>query len=159
MFNKLILFFLILFFAEYSFSQQNIKVYNPKANAKADIKKAIKLASDKNKNVYVQIGGNWCPWCIRLHNYIKNNNILDSIQKTDYEVVYVNYSKENKNLDLLKTFGNPQRFGFPVLVILNDKGKVLHIQDSGYLEKNKSYDFNKVKRFLILWNKKNTNIK
>ncbi|RLD49970.1 MAG: thioredoxin family protein [Bacteroidetes bacterium] len=158
MFNKLILVFLMIFFSNFIFSQQKYKVYNPKANAKADLQKAIKAAGDNNKNVYVQIGGNWCPWCIRLHKYIKNNTVLDSIQKADYEVIYINYSKENKNLNILKHLGNPQRFGFPVLVILNDKGDVLHIQDSGYLEKEKSYDFDKVKRFLILWNKKNTNI-
>ncbi len=158
MFNKLILVFLMIFFSNFIFSQQEYKVYNPKANAKADLQKAIKAAGDNNKNVYVQIGGNWCPWCIRLHKYIKNNTVLDSIQKADYEVIYINYSKENKNLNVLKHLGNPQRFGFPVLVILNDKGDVLHIQDSGYLEKEKSYDFDKVKRFLILWNKKNTNI-
>jgi len=156
MLNKLIITFLIIFFSELLFSQEQIKVYNPKADAKQNLQNAIKSATDNNKNIYVQIGGNWCPWCIRLHEYIKNNAVLDSIQKADYEVVYINYSRENKNLDVMKKFGNPQRFGFPVLVILDSKGKVLHIQDTGYLEKDKSYDFDKVKRFLILWNKKNT---
>lgn len=159
MLNKIILTFLLIFLSKILFSQQINKIYNPNANAKIELQNAIDSAKIENKNIYVQIGGNWCPWCIRLHNYIKSNNALDSIQKSDYKVVYINYSKENKNTDVLKTLGNPQRFGFPVLVILNNNGEVLHIQDSGYLEKEKSYDFDKIKRFLILWNIKNTEIK
>ena len=69
-----------------------------------------------------------------------------------HEVVKVNYSKENKNLDLLKKLGAPQRFGFPVLVVLDDKGNRLHTQSSAYLEKDKSYDRKVVWNFLLGWN-------
>ena len=55
---------------------------------------------------------------------------------------------------MMKRLGNPARFGFPVFVILDQNGKVLHIQDSGLLEKDKSYDRDKVLRFLGNWTPK-----
>jgi len=76
---------------------------------------------------------------------------LDSLVKANYVVVKVNYSKENNNHEFLATLGYPQRFGFPVFVILDEKGKVLHTQDSGYLEKDKGYDREKVERMFLNW--------
>jgi hypothetical protein len=47
--------------------------------------------------------------------------------------------------------GYPQRFGFPVLVVLDENGKQLHTQDSALLEKGNGYDREKVKSFLRNW--------
>jgi thioredoxin-related protein len=132
-------------------AQEPVLIYNPKADAKAEVSSAIALAAKEGKHVFLQIGGNWCPWCIKFHKYINENTKLDSLVKANYEVVKVNYSKENYNSELLATLGFPQRFGFPVFVVLDEKGKVLHIQDSGYLEEGKSYDREKVERFFMMW--------
>ena len=71
-------------------------------------------------------------------------------------MVHLNYSPENKNLVILKKLEFPQRFGFPVLVILDKKGRRLHTQDSGFLEATKNtesiyYDKQKVLAFLTKW--------
>jgi hypothetical protein len=65
----------------------------------------------------------------------------------------VNYSKENKNPEVLASLEYPQRFGFPVLLVLDQNGKRLHTQDTGLLELNKGYDPEKVARFLLSWNR------
>ena len=46
------------------------------------------------------------------------------------------------------------RFGFPVFVILNEKGERVHTQNSAYLEKGEGYSEKEVVSFLNLWNKK-----
>jgi hypothetical protein len=51
----------------------------------------------------------------------------------------------------LKQLEYPQRFGFPVFVILNEDGKRLHTQNSGYLEEGKGHDRMKVLTFLQQW--------
>ena len=80
-----------------------------------------------------------------------DKELKEIIEKT-YVVYHLNYSKENKNLDYLKKLGFPQRFGFPVFVILNKEGQVIHTQDSGLLEDGmKSYNKDKVKTFLQNW--------
>ena len=133
-------------------SQDSIRIYNPAADAKAELAAAIKSAQDQNKHVLVQVGGNWCPWCVRLHGFFKSNAKIDSILKADYILVRVNYSKENKNPEVMAELDYPQRFGFPVLLVVDQQGKRLHTQDTGYLEIDKGYDQEKVSRFLLNWN-------
>ena len=132
-------------------AQQAVTIYNPDADAKADVAAAVAKASAEGKHVFLQIGGNWCPWCVKFHKMLAEDNKLDSLVHVNYEVVKVNYSKENYNKELLSTLGFPQRFGFPVFVILDGKGNVIHIQDSGYLEFEKTYDREKVERMFLNW--------
>jgi uncharacterized protein YyaL (SSP411 family) len=130
---------------------EGVHIYNPNADAREDIANAVKKAKAENKQVLLQIGGNWCPWCIKLDGFMAEDHQIDSLLKADYVRVMVNYSKENKNVEALKMLGNPQRFGFPVLVILDKDGTRLHTQDSWYLEKDKYYDQEKVVHFLQMW--------
>ena len=127
------------------------KIYNPQADAKVELAKAVKLADSSNKNVLIQIGGNWCPWCLRLHQFCKNSFIIDSTLKSSYVFTLVNYSKENKNEDILAQLGYPQRFHFPVWVILDRLGKVVHIQDTGLFEAGKGYGEEKIMSVLKNW--------
>ncbi len=131
---------------------EKVEIYNPKADAAKDLNEAITKAKNENKHVLVQVGGNWCPWCIKLHKFIGDNYKLDSIISADYEFVRINYSKENKNPETLERLEFPQRFGFPVIVVLDGNGKRLHTQDTGYLEEDRGYSNKKIERFLLSWN-------
>jgi len=126
-------------------------LYNPSADAPGEIERAIASAKQENRHVFVQIGGNWCPWCIRFHQFVHAERVTDSLLRADYVVVLLNYSKENKNLPLLARFGYPQRFGFPVFVVLDGEGNRLHTQDSGLLESGEGYNPRKVRDFLRNW--------
>ncbi len=130
------------------------ELYDTARNAMADIDTAIHLAGTNNKHVLIQVGGNWCKWCIRLHYFIQSHPQLDSIITSDYVLIRVNYSKENKPAEAMKRLGFPDRFGFPVMVILDNRGNVLHIQDTYYLEQEDGYSEEKIKRFLLNWNRK-----
>ncbi len=133
-------------------AQEKVSIYNPMANAKAELDAAVQQAKAQDKHVLVQVGGNWCPWCIRLHGFFKSEARVDSILNKDYVFVLVNYSKENKNPEVLASLGYPQRFGFPVLLVLDQNGQRLHTQDTGLLELDKGYDPEKITRFLLSWN-------
>lgn len=71
--------------------------------------------------------------------------------KADFVFELLNTSKEKKNLDILAEYQYPQRFGFPVLLILNGDRKLIHTQNTLYLEKEKSYDEKLVFDFLKHW--------
>ncbi len=116
------------------------KIYDPSLNGKAQIEQAVALAKKEGKKVMVQVGGNWCPYCIRLNKFVMTDPELKQMVDDNFVYVHLNYSKENKNLELLESWGNPQKNGFPVLVFLNKKGKVTHVQPTGDLEKDKSYN-------------------
>ncbi len=114
----------------------------------------------KNKHVLVQVGGNWCGWCIAFHQLVNNTETLKKYINDNFETVLVNYSKENKNEQVLAYLGYPQRFGFPVFVVLDGKGKVIHIENSAYLEtdeigengnKKVGHDVKKITSFLKGW--------
>jgi thioredoxin-related protein len=135
-------------------AQENITLYNPDADAHKDMQTALQAARDQHKHVLIQVGGNWCPWCVRLHGVFKSEAKIDSILKSDYVFILINYSKENKNEAVLAELGYPQRFGFPVLLILDQDGHRLHTQNTAYLEKDKGYDTDKIIGFLLDWNDK-----
>lgn len=148
-------FFLLMFWFIFSFVKANGidtgKLYNPTANAAKDISEVIKQAQSGKKYVIIQAGGNWCSWCIAFNKFTNEDKQIDSLLKADFVIYHLNYSQENKNYATFKKYGFPQRFGFPVFLILNGNGKLLHTENSAYLEKGKSYDEGKVFEFLRNW--------
>lgn len=142
---------LFLFVSLSSYAGDSTKLYNPSANVSKDVEQALARAKKEKKNVLLQVGGNWCVWCYRLNSFIQTDSLLKRLLNDNYVLYHLNYSKENKNLDYLKKLGYPQRFGFPVLIVLDANGKQLHTQDSALLEKGNGYDEEKVKSFLKNW--------
>lgn len=133
------------------FAQDKFNVYNPEADAKKDIENAVVQAKANDKHILIQIGGNWCGWCKLFHDLTTTDEELKAYIAENFEVVHLNYSKENQNLDVLETLEFPQRFGFPVFVVLNGNGKRIHTQSSGYLEEGKGHSKKLVMEFLQSW--------
>lgn len=134
-----------------SLAQQPVKLYNPDADVSAEITKAIIKANVENKHIFLQIGGNWCPWCLKYHKFCAEDKAIDSIMVKSYIAIKVNYSNENRNYAVLKRFNYPQRFGFPVFIILDKNGNRIHTQNSAYLEEGDSYSRKRVLEFLNNW--------
>ncbi len=155
---KNILIALLILFASNAFSQ--VQPYNENQDVRADLKKAISLAQKENKQVLIQMGGNWCPWCLRFHALVNGVPALDSMMKKNYIYMLLNVPKEKDKRDfaLFQEFRYPNRFGYPVFVILDKTGKQIHTQDSDAFEhpnpEVKGYDTTKVERFLSMWTRK-----
>jgi len=133
---------------------KNFKLYNPTENTAEALGKAVSKAKSTGKYVFVQIGGNWCVWCARFHDFINADKQIDSLIQSSFIVYHMNYSSENKNPEMLKKLDYPQRFGFPVFIILDGNGKKLHTQNSAYLEEGKGYNKDKVMEFFQHWSPK-----
>ncbi|MEO7446206.1 MAG: thioredoxin family protein [Ferruginibacter sp.] len=139
-------------FAAPAFCQQDSLLYHPAADAKKDIEAAVKQAKAEHKYVLIQAGGNWCKWCIEFARFAKADVKIDSVIRNSFVWYHLNYSKENENKQAFSMLDYPQRFGFPVFIILNEKGERLHTQNSEYLEDGKnSYNRYKVQAFLEMW--------
>ncbi len=152
--KKTAILFSLLFFSFISFAQNaSPSLYNPSANATEEIAAAIKQAKVENKHVLLQIGGNWCKWCIEFNRFCKADAQIDSLLNTNFVVYHLNYSKENKNEEILKSLKYPQRFGFPVFVVLDADGNMIHTENSSYLEEGKSYSKDKIIAFIKNWNR------
>jgi len=133
---------------------KSFKLYKPTENAEVAIASAVKEAKAEGKHVFVQIGGNWCIWCARFNDFVTTDKSIDSLISANYVVYHMNYSEENQNDKLLAKFGYPQRFGFPVFLVLDGDGKLLHTQNSSYLEEGKGYNKNTVVGFFKDWTAK-----
>ena len=118
-------------------------------NAMDDLNLAIVEAQKVNKNIILDVGGEWCIWCHRLDKFIEDHQELKDYLDKNFIVVKINYSPENKNEEFLSQF--PQVAGYPHLFVLDTKGKLLHSQNTGDLELDKSYDAGEIMNFLKEW--------
>lgn len=133
------------------YSQTNVKLYDTSLDGMKQINKAISEAKSQGKHVFIQYGGNWCSWCIRFDAFCKSDTAIMKVLNSNYVPIKLNYSPENKNEEANKYLGNPIRFGFPVFIIIDGNGKVLHIQDSALLEEGQGYNHKKVIGFFMNW--------
>ena len=134
------------------------KVYEESLNPIEQIDKAVAEAKAESKFVVCQVGGNWCPWCLRFADFISNDSTISKVIDENFVYIHVNYNPRKadqasveQGKALMNRLANPARFGFPVFVILDENGKVLHIQDSSFLEEGKGYNKDKVLRFFRCW--------
>lgn len=135
------------------------KVYNENIDPMEQIDKALVKAKANGKYVVCQVGGNWCPWCLRFADFAEKNQAVNKVINDNFVYIHVNYNPRKaggeeaakKAAKLMQRLDNPARFGFPVFVVLDANGKVLHTQDSSFLEEEKSYSEKKVLRFFNNW--------
>lgn len=138
------------------------KVYNENIDPMEQIDKALVKAKANGKYVVCQVGGNWCPWCLRFADFAEKNQAVNKVINDNFVYIHVNYNPRKaggeeaakKAAKLMQRLDNPARFGFPVFVVLDANGKVLHTQDSSFLEEEKSYSEKKVLRFFKNWTPK-----
>ena len=131
------------------------KPYDATENAEAKIAELVKKAKAENKNIILQAGGNWCIWCLRFNNFVQTTPELKEIVDANYLYYHLNYSPENKNEKVFAKYDNPgAKFGYPVFIVLDQNGKMIHTQDSAVLEEGKGYSKEKVKEFFEKWTPK-----
>ena len=138
------------------------KVYNEDINPIEQIDQALVKARSEGKFVICQVGGNWCPWCLRFVDFITNDTTISNVIDKSFVYIHVNYNPRKSEGEekmqlakaMLERLNNPARFGFPVFVVLDEEGRVIHIQDSSFLEEGQSYNQEKVLRFFKNWTPK-----
>lgn len=123
--------------------------FDPTRDAAKDIRDALAEAARTNRRVLLDVGGEWCIWCKRLDSLMVRDSTLSAYLAANYVALKVNYSRENKNEEVLSRY--PKIKGYPHLFVLDAEGTLLHSQDTGTLEKGKGHDPEKVMEFLKRW--------
>ncbi len=126
-----------------------VSEYDPLRNPSQDLKDTIRIASKENKNILLQVGGDWCGWCGTLSKFMHDNKAVKKRLSTHYIIMKVNISSENKNADFLSSF--PKISSLPHLFVLNSKGGFLHSQYTSPLEDGGSYNEKEMVSFLEKW--------
>ncbi len=154
--RTIIAFFAILFTVAVNAQTGLKKVYNEDIDPIEQIDQAVAKAKSEGKFVICQVGGNWC---LRFADFITNDTTISKVIDENFEYIHVNYNprkslgaeKQEQGKALMQRLNNAGRFGFPVLVLLDEEGKVIHIQDSGLLEEGEGYNQKKVLGFFKGW--------
>jgi thiol:disulfide interchange protein len=126
------------------------KIYDEAADGSKQIAEALAAAKKENKRVLLQFGANWCGWCHKLHKLFESDKTIGDKLKSDFVVVLVDVNKDH-NKDINKQYGNPTRFGLPVIVVLDVDGKQLTTKNTSELEEGDHHVPEKVLAFLKEW--------
>ena len=120
------------------------KLFDPTRDAAKDLEMAMGQAKAEDKNILLDVGGNWCPWCLVLDRTLASDAELHSLLDQKFIVVHVNFSKENQNKAFLHQY--PKVKGYPAWYVLSADGKLLKAEDTSDLEATHKLDagYNKV---------------
>ncbi|MES1167956.1 MAG: thioredoxin family protein, partial [Oleiharenicola lentus] len=121
----------------------------------AQIAAALTQARAEHKRVLLKLGANWCVWCHRLSATFHDNKPVAQELADNFVLVLVDVNHRNgksRNDAVNEKYGNPVQLGLPVLLVLDEDGRLLTTQDSGALEDgDKAHDPDKVLAFLRTW--------
>lgn len=126
--------------------------FDPTRDARADLDAAIKDAAKSGKNIVLDVGGEWCGWCVYMDKFFYQNPEIAKVRDANFVWIKINYSKENENKEFLSAY--PEAPGYPHLYVLDPAGKLLQSQDTSELEMGKGYNPEKFVEFLNKWSPK-----
>ena len=120
-----------------------------------EIQAALEQAQQKGQHLLVVFGANWCPWCRALHHLMEENREVHEYLKQNYQVVLVDVGRRDRNMELDSLYGHPVKLGLPALVLLDERGELLTLQETGVFEfssrESKAHDPEKFLNFLKRW--------
>lgn len=125
-------------------------IYPAGVDAKAEIKEALRHASNANKRVLLVFGANWCYDCHVLDLAFQRAD-LAPVLAAHYEVVHVDVGEGDKNQDLMQLYRVPMAKGIPALAVLDKAGKLLFSQQHGEFEKARALTPEELTAFLAKW--------
>lgn len=133
-------------------SENTTPKFDPARDSFKDLKEVIVDAQSTGKRILLDVGGEWCIWCHRLDEFLDAHPELKNFMHDNFVVLKVNWSPENQNEKFLSQY--PKVTGFPHIFILENDGKFLFSKNTCELEKEKSYDAEKIMNFLKEWTPK-----
>ena len=126
--------------------------FDPQRNPSNDLVEAVSQAKAQSKRIIMDVGGEWCVWCLRMDKFMQSDEQIRNTVAADYVWIKVNYSDDNKNADFLAQY--PKIKGYPHLFVLDANGKLLQSENTGELEQEKSYNRERFLVFLQQWSGK-----
>jgi thioredoxin 1 len=104
--------------------------FNEAADPQAEIRAAMTQAAAEKKYVLLIFGANWCIDCRELSANMVKSPLSDLIRQR-YVVVKVDVGNWNKNLDVVKAWGDPIAKGIPGVVVADPNGSTLYMTKAG----------------------------
>jgi thiol:disulfide interchange protein len=129
------------------------KVYDDQRDPFADANAALALARASNRQVLIEIGGNWCSWCKKMASFLDKNPDVYQALHQQYVLLKINVSDSNENNDFMKSL--PPVLGYPHMFVATAQGKMILSKDTAELLDNDDYSTVKWLSFLNEWSVNN----
>ena len=107
-------------------------VYDESADAQAQVSQALAKAKAGNKQMMIVFGANWCGDCKMLDGEFRKP-ALKALLDANYVVVKVDVNRFNKNLDVVKPYGDVIKKGIPSIVIATPANQLVYATNGGEL--------------------------
>lgn len=120
--------------------------YDPTRDPFADIDDAVSRAAAEEKSVVAIVGGDWCPDCINIDNFIKQRPELETTLTNQFIFVKVNLSEENENDEWISQ--HPDFGWVPHFYIFDGSGALTDSYDTRGLMTDGLFDESKFQVFL-----------
>jgi thiol:disulfide interchange protein len=132
------------------------KVYDDQRDPFNDANAALALAKTTNRNVLIEIGGNWCSWCHKMDAFLLKNPDVYKALHSKYVLLKINVSDTNENDDFMKSL--PPVLGYPHMYVSTASGKMLLSKDTAELQDSYGYSTEHWLSFLQDWQQKEQNL-
>ncbi len=140
-----------------TFTAENLptysKVYDDQRDPFADAKAALTLAQASNRQVLIEIGGNWCSWCKKMDSFLDKNPDVYQALHQQYVLLKINVSDSNENSAFMKSL--PPVLGYPHMYVATAQGKMILSKDTAELLENDNYSKVQWLNFLNDWSVNN----
>ncbi|OUS28166.1 thioredoxin family protein [Thalassotalea sp. 42_200_T64] len=104
------------------------KIYDEQRDPFKDAAAAITLAKQTNRNVLIEIGGNWCTWCHKIDDFLAKNPDIYQQLHNNFVLLKVSVSDSNENSEFMKSL--PPVLGYPHMYVATGKGKMILSKDT-----------------------------
>jgi len=128
------------------------KIYDEQRDPFSDANAALALAKKTNRNVLIEIGGNWCTWCHKMDAFLLKNLKIYQALHSNYVLLKISVSDVNENEAFMKSL--PPVFGYPHMYVSTASGKMLLSKDTAELQDNYGYSKEYWMTFLSRWQSK-----
>lgn len=125
-----------------------VSTYDESRDPADDLARTIARAEAENKRVILQVGGDWCSWCVRITDYMSTNTNVRSHLDENFLVMKVTFPGEHAD-EFLAAY--PKCEAYPHLFVLEKNGDLLHSQGTSELEQGNGYDEDVFMAFLTKW--------
>ena len=114
------------------FAYADTPVYDESSDAAAQVAQALVTAKADNKQLMIVFGANWCGDCKMLDGEFKKPT-LKALLDANYVIVKVDVNRFNKNLDVVKPYGDVIKKGIPSIVIATAVNQLVYASNGGEL--------------------------
>lgn len=130
------------------------QVYDDQRDPFKDANAALTLAKATNRNVLIEVGGNWCSWCHKMDAFLLKNPSVYQALHSKYVVLKISVSDSNENEAFMKSL--PPVLGYPHMYVSTANGKMLLSKDTAELQDSDGYSKEYWLTFLNQWQSETT---